>query len=123
MARCADAIAATAIALCAIGLAPQASTHHSFAAYDRSISRTVEGVVKDYDWANPHVKLTFVMRSSDGATRDWTFEGGSIGSLVSAGFNRVSAAPGDRITVSYHPNRSGGSGGFFLSITNANGRT
>ena len=104
-------------------LAPPASAHHSFAAYDRSTSRNVEGVVKEYDWANPHVKLTLVVRSSDGATRDWTFEGGSIASLVAAGFNRVSAAPGDRITVSYHPNRNAGSGGFFLSITNSNGRT
>jgi len=123
MARCVDAIAATAIAWGMLWHAPPASAHHSFAAYDRSISRTVEGVVKDYDWANPHVKLTLVVRSSDGATTDWTFEGGSIASLLSAGFNRVSAAPGDRITVSYHPKRSGAGGGFFLSIANSNGRT
>jgi hypothetical protein len=119
----ADAIAAAAVAFGVLWLAPPVSAHHSFAAFDRSTFRTVEGVVKDYDWANPHVKLTLAVRGSDGATTDWTFEGGSIASLVNAGFNRVSAAPGDRITVSYHPKRSGAGGGFFLSITNSNGRT
>ncbi len=123
MARCADAITAPGIALCALFLAPLASAHHSLAAYDRSTSRTVEGVVKDYDWTNPHVKLTLVVMGPDGTTRDRMFEGGSIGRLANAGFNRVSAAPGEKITVSYHPRRGGSGGGFFLSITKSNGRT
>ncbi len=123
MARCADAITAPGIALCALFLALPALAHHSLAAYDRSTSRTVEGVVKDYDWTNPHVKLTLVVMGPDGTARDWMFEGGSIGRLANAGFNRVSTSPGEKIMVSYHPRRSGSGGGFFLSITNSNGRT
>ena len=68
--------------------------------------------MKDYDWTNPHVKLTLVVMGPDGTTRDRMFEGGSIGRLANAGFNRVSAAPGEKITVSYHPRRGGSGGGF-----------
>jgi len=104
-------------------IASPAEAHHSLSAYDRSTSRKVMGVVKEYEWANPHVKLVLVVTDAAGSARDWFFESGSIGRMSSRGFNRVSATPGEPVTVSYHPRRDGGGGGFFLSIVNAKGRT
>jgi hypothetical protein len=111
-------IAATA----ALGLSTlSASAHHSLAPYDRAVSRTIEGVVKDYAFANPHVKLVLAVSNADGSTTDWRFESTNVSRMMARGFNRVSARVGDRITVSYNPLRSGAAGGMFTGFTDSRG--
>lgn len=102
--------------------ATAAVAHHSLALYDRGITRDVEGVVKDYDFANPHIRLTIAVANTDGSTTDWEFESSSVSRMMSRGFNRVSARIGDTIIVHYNPMRSGKPGGFFTAITDSRGR-
>src|SRR5262245_31159228 len=111
-------IAAFSLLLSAI----PALAHHSLAPYDREVARTIEGVVKDYEFANPHVRLTLLVANPDGSSTEWYFESGSISRLRDRGFNRVSARPGERLTVRYNPKRNGTAGGYFLSFTNESGR-
>ena len=103
--------------------APSALAHHSLAPYDRNVSRTIEGVVKTYEFANPHVKLSLLVANPDGSSTEWFFESGSIGRLRERGFNRVSARAGERITVRYNPKRNGTAGGYFLAFTTEDGHT
>ena len=95
--------------------------HHSLAPYDRGVSRTIEGVVKDYAFSNPHVKLVLAVGNPDGSTSDWRFESTNVSRMMARGFNRVSARIGDRITVSYNPLRSGAAGGMFTGFTDSRG--
>ena len=122
MRRDGSAIVAATIALLCVGAIP-ALAHHSLAPYDRSISKSVEGVVKDYTFSNPHVRLTIAVSNPDGSVTDWEFESTTVSRMMSRGFNRVSARMGDTITVRYNPMRSGSPGGLFTGFTNSRGRT
>ena len=97
--------------------------HHSLAPYDRSVSRTIEGVVKSYDFANPHVKLSVTVTNPDGSSIDWRFESSNVSNMMARGFNRVSARMGDKITVRYNPLRSGAAGGYLTGFTDSRGHT
>src|SRR5215208_3532994 len=88
------------------------SAHHSLSVYDRDTLRTIDGVVKEYDFANPHVQLSLTVTNVDGSRTDWRFEASSVSRMMARGFNRVSVRPGDTITVRYNPLRSGGAGGY-----------
>ena len=103
--------------------ATAAAAHHSLAPYDRTVSKSIEGVVKDYIFANPHVKLTIAVANPDGSTTDWAFESTNVSRMMGRGFNRVSARTGDTITVRYSPNRSGTPGGLFTGFTDSRGVT
>lgn len=103
--------------------ASSAFAHHSLAPYDRSVSRTVEGVVKTYDFANPHVKLSVTVTNPDGSSADWLFESSNVSRMMARGFNRVSARVGDVITVRYNPLRSGAAGGYLTGFTDSRGHT
>ena len=108
----------------ALGLsALPALGHHSLAPYDRTVSKSIEGVVKDYNFANPHVRLTIAVPNADGSTTDWAFESTNVSRMMGRGFNRVSARMGDTITVRYNPKRSGAPGGLFTGFTNSRGVT
>jgi hypothetical protein len=103
--------------------APPALAHHSLAPYDRSVSRTVEGIVKTYAFANPHVKLSVTVTNPDGSSIDWLFESSNVSRMMARGFNRVSARLGDKITVRYNPLRSGAAGGYLTGFTDSRGHT
>ena len=100
-----------------------ALAHHSLAPYDRSVSRTIEGVVKTYDFANPHVKLLVTVTNPDGSSIDWRFESSNVSRMMARGFNRVSARLGDKITVRYNPLRSGAAGGYLTGFTDSRGHS
>lgn len=110
------------LCLCSSGAVP-AKAHHSFAAYVRTVSRSIEGSVKEFSWSNPHVKLVIMVVGPDGIAKPWSFEGGSVNRLAINGFTRAMVAPGDKVTVSYNPRRDGGTGGFFVGIKAPNGKT
>ena len=108
-------------ALCLSSLS--ASAHHSLAAYDRSVTKTVEGVVREFEWANPHAKLVVMVPATDGTTKRWYFEGGGIRRLVDRGFKQEAIVLGEKIMVAYNPMRDGSAGGFFLGVKTPDGKT
>ena len=101
-------------ALCAV-FAPPAVAHHSFAMFDYSKSVTVEGVVKEFQWTNPHSVLYVVANPKPGqAPQTWTLEMTSPGNLTRMGWNKRSLNAGDRVKVEFHQLRSGANGGSFM---------
>jgi hypothetical protein len=109
------------VALC-LGAVP-VHAHHSLAPYDRDTLLTLEGVVKAYEFVNPHVKLLLTVKNPDGSSTEWFFESSNVSRMRARGFNRVSARVGDRITVRYNPLRSGSAGGFLTGFTDSRGRS
>ena len=122
MSRGGSTSVAAAFALLGLG-ANAALAHHSLAPYDRTVSKSIEGVVKDYTFANPHVRLTIGVAGTDGSMVDWAFESTNVSRMMARGFNRVSARMGDTITVHYNPRRTGGPGGLFTGFTDSRGVT
>lgn len=99
------------------------SAHHSLSPYVMSTYRTIDGTVKNFEWANPHARLALLVPGANGSSTLWDFEGGSIGRLMSGGFTKETIHVGDKLTVSYSPRRNNSIGGFFLAVTTADGTT
>jgi hypothetical protein len=102
-------------------LASPAAAHHSAAMFDFSKTMTVEGVVRSFDWANPHAYLEVIVVDSGGQAGDWRLEGSSINILARKGWSKSSVKPGDKVSVSLHPMRDGSRGGFILTLKPAAG--
>ena len=86
-----------------------AQAHHSIAGvYDTSQQVTVEGVVTQYHFVNPHPYVTVEVRQSGGEPRQWKLEMDNLSELVDVGMTRESLKPGDRVVVSGNPVRSKG---------------
>jgi hypothetical protein len=92
--------------------AGSALAHHSFAAYDASQVRTLDGMVKTFDWANPHVAIKLVVQPDAGSPpQEWSLETSSPVILTRFGWSRNSLKPGDRIRVDCNPLSNGSHGG------------
>ena len=107
--------ASVAIGGAGLTVGTSASAHHSFAMYDADRTVTLDGVVKDFQWSNPHA-LVWVLREVQGAPAPelWTVElPTSPAGLLRMGWDKRSLQPGDRVVMEIHPLRDGRHGGSF----------
>jgi hypothetical protein len=106
-------------AVLGLGLAAgPALAHHSFAMFDKDHPATISGTVKQLNWSNPHIALMVYRDVKPGeAPQLWTFESGSPGNLIRAGWMRQSLQPGDKVQVQYQPLRDGGNAGEVNKVT------
>ena len=105
-----------------IGAAGQVSAHHSPVMFDMTKSVTVEGTVVEFSWTNPHSSIQLDVQNAAGAMERWGVEMGSPNSMVRAGWKSTLLKPGDRVSVTVRPMKSGERGGMFVSIKLADGR-
>jgi len=112
-------LALAGFALC---IAAPALAHHSFAMFNRDKAATVTGVVKEYEWTNPHVWVHVMAPDEAGTPREWSFEMQSVAQDTRAGWRPDSVKPGDKISVEFHPLKDGTRGGQLMSAVLANGK-
>lgn len=96
--------------------------HHSFAMFDATKSISLNGTVKQVDYANPHVWVYLIVTNSNGQPETWGMEGGNLGGLYRMGWTKESVKPGDKITMQVHPLKDGTSGGQIIRVTTSDGR-
>jgi hypothetical protein len=107
----------------ALTLAVSAFAHHNAAGVDQTKTVTLEGVVKEFKWANPHSYLEVEVQNSKGVTEIWNLEMMPPSYLVRAGWKSNTVKFGDKVKFSARPMKNGDPGGLFVSITLANGQT
>ena len=92
-----------------LGLAciPLLAHHGTGVAYETEKMVTVKGTVTEWIWANPHCGLLFDSTDENGNVVHWGAELGNPHQESGAGFSKDVFKPGDKITVSGHPARSG----------------
>jgi hypothetical protein len=73
--------------------------HHGWAAFDTKAVVTLEGIVTDFHFVNPHSIVEFDVRDDQGQVRKWQGELTSPGHLTPRGWTRNSIENGDHITV------------------------
>lgn len=99
---------ATFVLACSLSLAlaPRALAHHSATAFDTQQEVKVTGTITRYEFRNPHVYMTLLVRKADGSTVALEVEAGAASVLNPLGFNRDSIAVGDVVTIVGNPARS-----------------
>jgi hypothetical protein len=95
--------------------------HHSPARFDTDQVITVEGVVTEYEWANPHVYIYVEQTTDAGDAIDWEVEGTPPAILRRQGWSENTLRVGDRVVVTGNPARS--SKGLFLTGLQREGST
>ncbi len=105
------------------GSALPARAHHSFAVFDRSTRITLEGVVREFQWTNPHVFVQVMVRNDKGVDEEWSVEGASPNMLMRQGWTRESFVPGEKVSLTVNPLRDGGRGANFVHARFPDGRT
>ena len=83
-----------------------AIAHHSAAAFDTQKTVTVNGTVKSYRFANPHVQLIVTVKKEDGSTVDMDVEAGAASVLNGLGFGKDALKIGELVSVTGNPARS-----------------
>jgi hypothetical protein len=104
-----------------IAFAGVAWAHHASVGIDRSTTVSVEGVVREFRWANPHSWIELEVVTSEGETEVWNFEMLPPTYLIRAGWTRSSVKTGDRITVEANGFSNGDPGGLFVAVTLTDG--
>ena len=105
-----------------LGMAALAAAHHSAAGVDRTKSVTVNGIVKEFRWTNPHSWIDLDVPNAKGGTDTWSVEMTSPAFLLRAGWKASSVKSGDKVSITLRPMRSGEPGGLFVSIMLPDGR-
>jgi hypothetical protein len=96
--------------------------HHSVAMFDADKRIWVEGVVKEFQWTNPHVWLQIDAPDGSGKVVEHGFEIGAPNTLVRDGFRKSSFNVGDKVKVLARPRKDGTVGGLFLCGRTAKGQ-
>jgi hypothetical protein len=86
-------------------LALPAAAHHSQAIYDSGKTVTIEGVVTQYRWTNPHTYLYVETKNASGETVVIPIEGQVTAIMRRLGWEPNTFAPGDKVVVQAHPAR------------------
>ena len=94
-----------------------ATGHHSHAMFDDQQTFVREGSVAEFQWTNPHSWLRVEIENESGEIVQWALELGSPANLARRGWRPRMLAPGDPVTVTFHPLKDGNPGGALLSIT------
>ncbi len=103
-------------------LAGQALAHHSFAMFDPEKLITQTGLVKEFEWTNPHVWIHIMVPDQSGKSVEYSFEMQAVAAVISGGWRPDSVRPGDKVTIEYHPLKDGSRGGELVAATLADGK-
>lgn len=91
-----------------------ALAHHSAAIFDATQTKVITGVVKKFDYSNPHTWVWLDVTDDQGKVETWGVEGMSPNFLSRRGWNRNTLKPGDKLSVTIRPMKDGQKAGMWL---------
>lgn len=100
-----------------------AAAHHSYAMFDRSKRVTLSGLVRIWEFSNPHAYLWLYVKNDKGDFDLYGLEAPGPSQLVRSGWNKNTVKPGDPVTVIINPLADGRTGGNLVKVTLADGRS
>lgn len=105
----------------ALAVALPALAHHSFASYDVSQQKLVEGTVTAWNYNNPHSWLMIEAPDANGEMKTWSFEGAAIVHAARQGVNGTTYRRGEKVRVVMHPMRDGRNAGALCFVMKEDG--
>jgi len=104
------------VAAILLAVAGAAFAHHSGAMFERDKQVELVGTVVTFSWTNPHSWIEIDVPNSSGGSDKWGVECNSPNNMARQGWRSTTLKPGDQVTVTVHPLRSGEKGGRFVSV-------
>src|SRR5258708_9852973 len=104
------------------GLGVPAGAHRSGAMFDPEKTITLKGVVKEFEYTNPHSWLWVTVANDDKTTTDWGFEAEGPSTLFRNGVKKSDLKPGDKVTVTGRPMRDGRPAAAWINAVKEDGR-
>ena len=101
---------------------PLFAHHGTNAEYDGGHPITFKATVTEFAWINPHVQIYFDVKDAKGHVVHWGCESDSPGRLVRQGWTRDVVKPGDQVTITIEPARSGARVGALRTLVLSDGR-
>ena len=86
-----------------LAAASTAWAHHSATMFEQTKTITVEGVVKEFQWTNPHSWLLVDVTDKNGKVTTWGFEAEGPSTLQRAGIRPSEFKAGTRVTMTGRP--------------------
>jgi hypothetical protein len=86
---------------------PLFAHHGTGVAYEVDKTVTLKGTVTEWIWANPHCGILFDVTDASGQVTHWGAELSNPHQLSLAGFSKDVLKPGDKITLTGNPAKSG----------------
>ena len=115
------AVVTSLVLTAALLYAAPAQPHHSNVAYEVTKVITVTGVVREFQWVNPHTWLHLTVNDGKGGKVVWVAEGRAPGILLRAGWTRSSLKAGETVTVDMSPAKDGTLTSIIARVTKADG--
>ena len=95
------------VLLLALAVTAPAFAHHSTAMYDMNHPVTVSGVVKRFEWTNPHAFVYLDVKDEKGNSVEWEVEMMSLNHLRGYGWTRSTVKVGEAISSTGGAAKSG----------------
>lgn len=91
--------------------------HHSATMFEPVKEVTLTGVVKEFQYTNPHSWLVVDVTNADGSVTTWGFEAEGPSTLLRSGIHKSDFNPGTKISITGHPMRDGRPAAAWLKAT------
>ena len=108
--------------LAAVSIGVSLSAHHSATMFEEKRTITVEGVVKEFQFTNPHSWLIVEVTGKDGKVTTWGFEAEGPSTLQRAGIRPSTFPVGTKITITGRPMKNGEPAAIWSYAVTADGR-
>jgi uncharacterized protein DUF6152 len=96
--------------------------HHGTAALDTDKNLTMKGTVTEWFWANPHCFIQMDVKDDQGQMVHWVVETSAPPSMINSGWTKQTLKPGDQVTVTVNPVKSGRTVGRVVEVVLPNGK-
>jgi hypothetical protein len=102
--------------------ASSVSAHHSPTMFNMSKRINVKGVVREFQWTNPHCSIQLLVKDRSGKDVEWNLEMGAPIYLQDHGWRPSTLKAGQVVTVTMSPLLDGQHGGLVLAVVTADGQ-
>jgi hypothetical protein len=96
--------------------------HHSATMFDDKRTVTVQGVVKEFQYTNPHSWLLVDVTGKDGKVVTWGFEAEGPTTLQRAGIRPSDFKPGTKLTITGNPMKDGKPAAIWVDAVREDGK-
>lgn len=96
--------------------------HHSGVMFEEEKEVTLEGVVKEFQYTNPHSWLLVDVTNPDGTVTTWGFEAEGPSTMMTRKIRRSDFAPGTKVKITGHPMKDGRPAAAWTRAVRADGK-